>query len=447
MKKLLMLAALALSTTTLLAQQFSEIRGKLQSDKFKNLALYRVVNGRIDTVSTTTTSPDGSFGFLFKLKDSGFYAIGGSERKVFRLYLKPGDKANIAITDSLINFTGANTKENIALGTWEKDIYKIRKMSQYFFEGNWSYKEMFPELERVYAKSKSFIKSVNTGNKQFDAELAKAVAFDVDYAAIMSILTPRSVHPKEEEYPAVITNIATSSRYSNDDLLRQPYGARLLSAFISLKIKKGDFAHTDFDKHIEQVGGARSKAELVISKAERLKSYKEFEDIETKYAKFITDADQKERMKNIRLRISYKVGAPAYNFTYPNADGKMVSLTDFKGKLVLVDVWATWCGPCKKEIPSMKALEKLYHGKDIVFMSVSVDEKKDHEKWKEFIKTNEMGGVQLYAEGWSKIAKDYRITGIPHFMLFDKNGNIITVDAPRPSSPELKMLIDEYLAK
>ena len=57
----------------------------------------------------------------------------------------------------------------------------------------------------------------------------------------------------------------------------------------------------------------------------------------------------------------------------------------------------------------------------------------------------EMGGVQLFASGWSKIAKDYKINGIPRFMLFDTNGNIITVRAPRPSNEGIRTLIDKHL--
>ena len=69
------------------------------------------------------------------------------------------------------------------------------------------------------------------------------------------------------------------------------------------------------------------------------------------------------------------------------------------------------------------------------------------EKWLDFIKTEGLKGVQLLAGGWSKITKDYKITGIPRFMVFDKKGNIVSVDAPRPSSPELKKMLENELKK
>ena len=113
-------------------------------------------------------------------------------------------------------------------------------------------------------------------------------------------------------------------------------------------------------------------------------------------------------------------------------------------KLVYVDVWATWCGPCKAEIPYLKTLEQDYHQKNIVFLSVSVDT--DKEKWLKMVKEEALGGVQLWADGWSQITKDYAIFGIPRFILFSKDGKVISNDAPRPSNQETRELFDKYLA-
>ena len=110
-------------------------------------------------------------------------------------------------------------------------------------------------------------------------------------------------------------------------------------------------------------------------------------------------------------------------------------------------MWATWCGPCRGEIPHLKKLEQEMHGTDVVFLGVSVDETKDKQKWLDFIKKEELGGVQVHASGWSKIAQDYKIKGIPRFMVFDKQGRVVSVDAPRPSSPELKEILEKELKK
>ena len=110
-----------------------------------------------------------------------------------------------------------------------------------------------------------------------------------------------------------------------------------------------------------------------------------------------------------------------------------------------VDVWATWCGPCKAEIPFLKKVEKQYHGKNILFLSLSIDKAKDHDKWKAMIKDKELGGIQLFADNdWnSKFVTDYLIKGIPRFILIDPTGNIVTANAPRPSNKKLIELFDE----
>ena len=118
-------------------------------------------------------------------------------------------------------------------------------------------------------------------------------------------------------------------------------------------------------------------------------------------------------------------------------------MSSFKGSLVYVHVWASWCGPCKAEIPYLKTLEQDYHEQNIVFLSVSVDTNKDH--WLKMVKEEELGGIQLWADGWSQITKDYAIFGIPRFMLFSKDGKIISNDAPRPSNQETRELFDKYL--
>ena len=138
-----------------------------------------------------------------------------------------------------------------------------------------------------------------------------------------------------------------------------------------------------------------------------------------------------------------QIGEPAIDFTYPDKEGNELSLSTFKGSLVYVDVWATWCGPCKAEIPALKTLEHDYHNNNITFLSVSVDT--DEEAWINMLADKQLGGVQLWANGWTEITKSYAINGIPRFMLFDTDGNVISLNAPRPSSEEIRGLIEANL--
>ncbi len=163
------------------------------------------------------------------------------------------------------------------------------------------------------------------------------------------------------------------------------------------------------------------------------------------YKKYFSEA--------ITLRKELAKGDPSPVFeNYENIDGTTTSLKDLAGKYVYVDVWATWCGPCKAEIPSLKKVEATYHGKNIQFVSISIDDDRTHggswnkarEDWKAMVKDKELAGIQLFApEGWkSEFVRDYKINGIPRFLLIDPDGNIVNADAPRPSSLKLIELFD-----
>lgn len=123
---------------------------------------------------------------------------------------------------------------------------------------------------------------------------------------------------------------------------------------------------------------------------------------------------------------------------YENIDGTKTSLNDLKGKYVYIDVWATWCAPCKHEIPYLKELEEKYRDKNIEFISISVDKAKDHEKWVKMINEKQLKGVQLFADNSfdSQFLKEYKINSIPRFILIDPQGMIVSPDTYRPSETE-----------
>jgi len=141
------------------------------------------------------------------------------------------------------------------------------------------------------------------------------------------------------------------------------------------------------------------------------------------------------------------VGKPSPDFNFENHKGGKTKLSDLKGKYVYIDVWATWCGPCRQEIPYLQKIEEKYEGKNIVFVSISIDVKKDYEKWKKLVTDKNLGGIQLLADNdWnSEFVVKYGITGIPRFILIGPDGNIVNSDAERPSDSLLQEKLDTLL--
>ena len=135
------------------------------------------------------------------------------------------------------------------------------------------------------------------------------------------------------------------------------------------------------------------------------------------------------------------------SFDYENHKGGKTKLEDFRGKYVYIDVWATWCGPCRVEIPFLQKIEADYQDKNIEFVSISIDAAKDHDKWYAFVNEKKLGGVQLVADkDWnSDFVVRFGINGIPRFILIDPSGKVVKANAERPSDPELRKELDKLL--
>lgn len=140
------------------------------------------------------------------------------------------------------------------------------------------------------------------------------------------------------------------------------------------------------------------------------------------------------------LRVAPGNAAPS--FTLTDIDGNSVSLEDFKGKVVYLDFWASWCGPCMREVPHAKELKERFKGQDdLVFLYISVDE--DLEAWKNTVAQHEIKGVHLNIQGMgNETAELYNVKGVPTFYIIDREGVIHDNNPGRPSSGDL---IDQQL--
>lgn len=445
MKKIFLLIFTLLSLNLVPAQQVV-VSGRLISEKRPaDINLLSVADGNTKVISTSVPSKDGLFGFAFNPDYEGFYLIGGPKDTdvQFPVYIKGGEFINVVVDDKSISYEGKLTAENKILAQWVALSQNVRNKSHYWMGNQSVYTDFFPDLETLAAQIPAFIAEVKTKNLQFNLLMKDYVRFSTEYYAVNFLRVPRIAHPQKNEYSSFYSSIVTSGRFKDDKVLQTPLSKRYISMYV-------DFAsdyERDTDKKLPLLGTDKLKG-VYLSSSEllRIKTYETYLDFVDKYSQYFSTPELKKQLEDTGSKLyETRSGSVAADFTYTDIDGKMVSLSDFKGKVVLVDVWATWCGPCRQQLPYMKKLEEELHGMDVVLLSVSVDEEKDKEKWKQMIIDDKMGGVHVFASGWSKITKDYKITGIPRFMLFDKKGNVISTEAPRPSDPALKSLIMKYL--
>lgn len=136
---------------------------------------------------------------------------------------------------------------------------------------------------------------------------------------------------------------------------------------------------------------------------------------------------QYEQVKAKKQSLSFlDPGKEAPDFEQAMPDGKMMKLSDLKGKVVLLDFWASWCGPCRKENPNVVRLYEKYKNDGFTVLSVSLDQ--DKQRWMDAIKKDGLTWpyhVSDLKQWQNEVAKQYKVTGIPFAVLLDKEGKVI----------------------
>ena len=146
----------------------------------------------------------------------------------------------------------------------------------------------------------------------------------------------------------------------------------------------------------------------------------------------------------IANRSSAEVGNAAPEFSAPNPDGKMVSLKESLGKVTIIDFWASWCGPCRRENPNVVALYNELHDKGLNIIGISLDKEGDSQKWKDAIVADKLTWPQVSnLQYWNEpIAKKYNVQSIPATFILDASGKIVAKDL---RGEELKAKVMELL--
>jgi len=130
------------------------------------------------------------------------------------------------------------------------------------------------------------------------------------------------------------------------------------------------------------------------------------------------------KQNNSYLKYSLlEAGRPAPNFTLPELDGKMVSLSDYKGHVVLVNIWATWCPPCIDEMPSMEALYKIFKGENFEILAISIDAMGTNAV-APFMKKHSLS-LPALLDPAGTIKTAYQTTGVPESFIINKQGILV----------------------
>jgi thiol-disulfide isomerase/thioredoxin len=222
--------------------------------------------------------------------------------------------------------------------------------------------------------------------------------------------------------------------------------------YITYEICKND--NRDIDTKIKEIENisklkeSKFKNRLLYSylktNLEEATSSDERKNIITSYANYITDVKLKTNLENnFKTFERLGKGNEAREIALKDLNGTLLNLSKFKGKFVVIDVWATWCGPCKYESPYFEKMAIKYKKENVVFVAISSD--KDEKAWFLDAKNKSKSVQQFHLESMVAFSKDYNVNSIPRFILIDDEGKIYNSTMPRPSEASFEMVLRKAL--
>jgi thiol-disulfide isomerase/thioredoxin len=442
----------------------SIVRGTVHNAGTQSVALYKVENGEPVKLGFRWPAKDGTFSFDVPLEKESIFFIGqggGSKSGHLKyvLYLKPGDKAQLNLFASKLAIEydrceiNNKNEETDLLQQWTDLFIPICNAGR-----NYQQREKFFVIYNEFvSKAEKFKNAINTSNTYFNQLLKLKVDVDLDYARSAAFFyfneRTNSDYDTNISHRKFYESVLQKEKYCDAQLLNTDHGMGLLKYYTAVHRFFGSsninvFRQAEFKTPaIDHICNDTLKGVVVLSYLPRILTQEELAMNIQPYEKYFLTPSLKEEYnkKKIELR-PFATGTEAYNFILPDVNDKNISLKDFRGKVVVLDMWAMWCAPCLQEKPYFRKIEEEYKNNgEIVFISVSTDGMEKKEIWKGFLKRKGWDGIELICEYTESLMKYYKVEGIPRFMIFDKNGKIVTVNAPRPSDPGFKSLIETTL--
>lgn len=457
MKQLLIagLAVLALSCTKETKPTPTTLSGAIEGAEVSTVSVF----GNDFEAELEVT--DGRFSDTLDITKADYYTL-RIGREGTSMYLEPGAqidlRVNTAEFDETISYTGEKSAASNYLAAKflqsekEKDFATVFSMDEQAF------------LAEMRASTDAYSELLN-GTQNLDPSFVEKEQKEIEYGYYASLENYQEYYRYLGKTPESKTftvsegfydnlkdvNYADTTAFRNSGSYRSLLGAHF-SRLVGQRKDADPEAHPalSYIQVVDQALPNGHTKDEVLAEYLRfgLKPDSRLEEVATA---FLATNPSEQNLAQFTERYElYKTITPGKNspdFDYENHAGGNTTLADLNGKYVYIDIWATWCGPCIREIPSLKELEADYHDKNIAFVSISIDVAKDHDKWKNFVDERELGGVQLYADkDWSSdFVVKYGIKGIPRFIVLGPDGTIVDADAARPSNPDIRKLFDQLI--
>lgn len=357
------------------------------------------------------------------------------------LYLSPGEDLEINV--NALNFSGSlyfrgslgginsYLKEQEVAVFFDKDYYALDELQ--FVQ---KMKEMIDEKTKLL-EAKNFDKSFTELEKE---RIRYSIAGRVSFYPVYR----KKMHPEENYRPGtVFTDFLSSFSLNKADLFGTKDYRTFLLNYVYFQGSRGHGTGEDYsdgiaDYILSTVTNPTIKNFLLTEIVYRhIWENNGLNGADYLLAVFRRECTDKNKVDYINETIGHwekiMAGRIAPGFTVTDQEGKKIILDDFKGSYLYLTVWATWCVPCKSQLPYLDLLQKEYYGRNIKFVTIAIDDSTNQTKWQNFLVENPHAGIHTFADATNGFNKDYMIISVPRFILIGPDGKIVNSNAPRPS--------------
>lgn len=371
----------------------------------------------------------------------GFYTLKYNKEQI-DLFLKPGYQIQINLDNDKVSFTGKGGIENnylVAKNDLERRIQgKVLYPSysqlneQEFLKFADSIKNLRTSLVKRYQELDAELKYLEKAS----AEIERAhhlIKYPFTRTFVVRDYNPSSLYPKS---PLKEINI------NDENLLNIRFYPMLMDLYAQDQAIKsnGEFSQWEFilsnnfpvKNHKIKEHILYTYASLSLSKVDKL------DEFYKKFMSVVKNKSFKSRISKEYLSLkNLNTGAIAPEIKMTDFNNEIWTSKDFYGKNLFIDVWATWCGPCIKEMPALKNIQDEFKGKQIEFISVCIESRKQEAE--EILKKFNIGGVNLFDKtGEENFKENFAINALPRYILINKEGQIEELVTSKPSSSALR---------
>ena len=416
-------------------------------------------HGMSDTVKV---AQDGSFKLNIEQPDANYYTIVVG-KQMLTIYLLPADQFKMTLNGNMPSnnpkFEGSSAAYcNFLVNQKLND----KLSSQYGRLANLEPAAFQTEVDSAIKKMRTFL-DVESKKNKFISPFAESEKLAVDYIYANACLLYKYNFEEAAKIglPENIAKAAVSGDLNNESMRFTDqfngYANNLINYLANAKYDKdanegyAKYCELKVDEVCSRVTSQKNRDVIFQTVMPQILQEAGAQDIRKAVEKFndcCSDAKLKNRVKTALAQYtSLYPGEMAPDAVCFDSTGKTTRLSEHRGKVLYIDTWATWCGPCKREIPELQKLETEFHGKNVEFISISTDQ--NLSQWEAFIAKQPMTGLQLHqSENFDEsISKLYMVNSIPRFIVIDEEGKIVSADAPRPSSgAQVRTMLNDVLA-